>query len=456
MHPNIGPLKQLHIFNTLSRAMTSRLPHTAAASAVKVDVSRYFSNPYTAQMLGENEKQILHDQETSLKRAHQLLHKCQRHYSKRTFQNDDFGSLYHGSLGVRVYLPWKLAATHRALGHKEQANQYLQDAQQQAEKAVLSLSSRSYRRVTLLESPWVGAKALQIAIWNDLHQHEKAQKEAHQLAVQLAQSCTRLPSHENDVLYGRAGAVQAILFLRRVLDNRQIGRESVWQIVQEIIQEGRRYAALHAQDALSLLWEWHDTKYLGAAHGVVGILHTLLCLEASELTALDEQYGLHKAIQETLKGLNRYCWPSGNLDRSIKSSHSVDRLVHWCHGATGHILLLAKAHEVYDDKAYQDQAVRLARDVVWERGLLLKGVGLCHGISGSTYALMAAARGNDPTITERHVHAFVRFAHDNLHYLEAIPDEPYCLYNGVAGLCNLFLDIAVHGCQARFPLYDHF
>ncbi len=33
-----------------------------------------------------------------------------------------------------------------------------------------------------------------------------------------------------------------------------------------------------------------------------------------------------------------------------------------------------------------------AAQAVWERGLLCKGLGLCHGVSGNAYALLAAGR----------------------------------------------------------------
>lgn len=45
------------------------------------------------------------------------------------------------------------------------------------------------------------------------------------------------------------------------------------------------------------------------------------------------------------------------------------------------------AVQVFLDKKYFDAAVEL-NDVVWERGLLTKGYGLCHGVSGNSYAFL--------------------------------------------------------------------
>ncbi len=63
------------------------------------------------------------------------------------------------------------------------------------------------------------------------------------------------------------------------------------------------------------------------------------------------------------------------------------RLVHWCHGApgVGHLLLLA--HSVFGDQKYLSQAAAAA-DVVWRRGLVRKGYGLCHGPAGNAYLFL--------------------------------------------------------------------
>ena len=58
-----------------------------------------------------------------------------------------------------------------------------------------------------------------------------------------------------------------------------------------------------------------------------------------------------------------------------------DELVHWCHGAPGVIYVLAKAFLVWKDEKYLSAAVRCG-ELIWKKGLLKKGPGLCHGIAG--------------------------------------------------------------------------
>jgi len=78
---------------------------------------------------------------------------------------------------------------------------------------------------------------------------------------------------------------------------------------------------------------------------------------------------------------------SGNLASNLGEER--DSLVQWCHGAIGHILLLVKAYEVFYDVEYLNSAELLAHEVVWPRGLLRKGLSLCHGISRNAYAFLA-------------------------------------------------------------------
>ncbi len=45
-------------------------------------------------------------------------------------------------------------------------------------------------------------------------------------------------------------------------------------------------------------------------------------------------------------------------------------------------MLFCRAYEVFKHRRYLDAALA-AGDVVWQRGLLKKGLGLCHGIAGT-------------------------------------------------------------------------
>lgn len=84
------------------------------------------------------------------------------------------------------------------------------------------------------------------------------------------------------------------------------------------------------------MYQWHGSRYWGGAHGLAGIMHTLM------------HFPLNKKDEEDVKGTLRYMiarrFPSGNYPSS--EGNATDRLVHWCHGAPGIAMTLCKASKV--------------------------------------------------------------------------------------------------------------
>ncbi|KAI8831705.1 hypothetical protein BC829DRAFT_494427 [Chytridium lagenaria] len=77
------------------------------------------------------------------------------------------------------------------------------------------------------------------------------------------------------------------------------------------------------------------------------------------------------------------------VEESVKANESLgnspqlyegDELLQFCH-----------AYEAFHDPTFLDVAKRAA-EAVWERGVLRKGVGLCHGISGNAFVFLALYR----------------------------------------------------------------
>ena len=395
------------------------------------------------------------------------------------------------------------------------------------------------QRVTLLEGELVGALAMKIVIGNamldlidngvDIPNHtdfSEIKDEVECCKMQLLQFgeshvLSSLHPSECEVLYGRAGYLKAIQFVRREISDDSYGQEMVRHVLAQIWNEGKRGAAeerrLHANHddgmtSLPLVWKWHSKLYLGAAHGIVGILHTLLDFE-DELTSIDGNALI--IIEATVLKLNEYCFKSGNLQSSIASASGItgnmkktDRLVQFCHGAPGHILLLVhffrnkllgdrhqlrleqKHHLIHKTchpsqgtpksasmtaHHYQIKAQQIAECVLLPRGLLRKGVGLCHGISGNAFCFMAiydaaildmkmtmpsklkskntfggtTSKSNTTATTSDsdaekwlgYTYNYVNAALDNLVDLERIPDRPYSLYEGLGGLICLLLNL---------------
>lgn len=103
-------------------------------------------------------------------------------------------------------------------------------------------------------------------------------------------------------------------------------------VKDEIIKAGRKLSARECP----LMYEWHGKKYWGAAHGICGIMNVLMDMVLTE----DEMEDVKSTLSYMIK--NRF--PSGNYPSS--EGRESDRLVHWCHGAPGVALTLAKAAKV--------------------------------------------------------------------------------------------------------------
>ncbi|KAK9152701.1 hypothetical protein Sjap_000181 [Stephania japonica] len=247
----------------------------------------------------------------------------------------------------------------------------------------------------------------------------------------------------NELLYGRAGFLWACSFLNQHLGADTVPSAHISIVVKQVIDEGRK---LSRNGPCPLMYEWHGKKYWGAAHGLAGVLHVLMDVELKPDEIEGVKGTLHYMIQ------NRF--PSGNYPSS--EGRDSDRLVHWCHGAPGVALTLAKAAKVFGDEKFA-QATLEAGEVVWNRGLL-KRVGICHGISGNAYVFLALYRLTGDVKFLYQAKAFTCFLLDRAIKLISEGemhggDCPYSLFEGIGGMAYLLLDM-LEPSLARFPAYE--
>ncbi|XP_061367256.1 lanC-like protein GCR2 isoform X2 [Gastrolobium bilobum] len=246
-----------------------------------------------------------------------------------------------------------------------------------------------------------------------------------------------------ELLYGRAGYLWACSFLNKHIGKDTIPSTNMRSVVDEVITAGRQLAH---EGRCPLMYEWHGKKYWGAAHGLAGIMNVLMDMELKPDEVED--------VKGTLLYMIKNRFPSGNYPSSEGSES--DRLVHWCHGAPGVTLTLAKAAEVFGDKEFL-QAATDAGEVVWERGLL-KRVGICHGISGNTYVFLSLYRLTGNVEYLYRAKAFSCFLLDRAQKLISEGkmhggDRPYSLFEGLGGMAYTFLDM-VEPQVAKFPGYE--
>lgn len=194
-----------------------------------------------------------------------------------------------------------------------------------------------------------------------------------------------------------------------------------------------------------------------------GILHILLLCPS---TVISSEY--RPDIVETIMWLVSLQDKDGNWPSKAPPNESANELVQpvshflstwlkakisifpcrWCHGAPGVLIMLStcmKKESTWLDSDQRDLitvALRRGAALTYGRGFLRKGVGLCHGVAGSIYALLAASDVLDTE--EEHVNLFraAHLAQLAIPYREMttrgelrLPDRPLSLYEGVAGMC---------------------
>lgn len=184
-------------------------------------------------------------------------------------------------------------------------------------------------------------------------------------------------------------------------------KNELFKICDSIIKSGRNYS-LSTNCPCPLMYAYHGSEYLGkiliiwglnkkrnskrqsnlgSAHGLAGILQTLLSFP--EYFAHNHQ--AEEYVRQSVDYLLSIRKPSGNFPSSMNLENRTlprvesKELIHWCHGAGGVVHLLAKAYLHWRDERYL-QACKQCSDLIWQFGLLRKGPGICHGIAGSGYA----------------------------------------------------------------------
>lgn len=79
----------------------------------------------------------------------------------------------------------------------------------------------------------------------------------------------------DELLVGRAGFLSGVYWLNQTLKAKPFTSNAIIELCESIVQSGRQYSKAK-RSPFPLMYQYHGTEYLGAAHGVCGILHMLL------------------------------------------------------------------------------------------------------------------------------------------------------------------------------------
>lgn len=111
---------------------------------------------------------------------------------------------------------------------------------------------------------------------------------------------------------------------------------------------------------------------------------------------LQKNKDIMQIIQNTLQFLIDLQDSKGSFPTTLEASTIAARQFQWCHGAPGAIPMFISAAKLFQDdvalkKSYIEAATK-AGEGTFKFGLLKKGNGLCHGISGNGYMLHSLTR----------------------------------------------------------------
>ncbi|XP_033097827.1 lanC-like protein 3 [Anneissia japonica] len=258
-----------------------------------------------------------------------------------------------------------------------------------------------------------------------------------------------------EILVGRAGYLSGILFFQKKLGVSILSSETINSICSSIIQSGRDYAN-HLQVGCPLMYQYYGSHCLGAAHGISGILQILLSFPDFLKADPTAEKDIRASVDFLLALQNAD--PLKNIATVLEEANkrsSQDALVHWCHGAPGVVYMFAKAYLTWKDDRYLKACLDCG-DTTWKLGLLRKGPGICHGVAGSGYVHLLLYR---LTQNKKHLHRAMQFANfmfsDEFNSGARTPDNPYSLYEGVAGTLCFLVDL-LQPEKASFPFFDIF
>lgn len=80
------------------------------------------------------------------------------------------------------------------------------------------------------------------------------------------------PEGECEVLYGRAGYLYALCFVRKHLGPDAVSSSTLESICLQILQEGAANVDADAElKPWGLMYQWHYKQYLGGCHGIAGL-----------------------------------------------------------------------------------------------------------------------------------------------------------------------------------------
>ncbi|KAA3681201.1 uncharacterized protein DEA37_0007844 [Paragonimus westermani] len=418
---------------------------------------RFFPNPYVD---ATSNQPLSFPPGQAVQKCIECLQSCFASVSTNPRNFD--GGLYTGYLGIAWAALHVLRLEQLPPGSRESitgnANQFIQAALSYvAERTKVHQSNKEDSLSMLLGIPgvWLTASMFYHR-FGDLTKRDQYLHAYKNLASQFLPEIL-FQQGSDEFFIGRAGYLAGLVALRSYTGEHILPDETVYSICDAIVQSGLRYTRSH-RSSCPLMYAYYGTEYLGAGHGLAGILFALMLFpsyfKANPTAEQLVRQSLLFMIGVTPAATGNLPAAMDEVDSSRRRRPDSDVLVHWCHGATGAILAYARAYILWKDERYLTECYRCA-DVVWQRGLLKKGPGICHGVAGSGYVFLLMYRLTGRPLYLHRASNFAYFMQTDVFRQARRPDCPYSLFEGLAGTACFYADFA-NPCSAAFPFMDPF
>lgn len=262
------------------------------------------------------------------------------------------------------------------------------------------------------------------------------------------------PNGSDELFVGRAGFLAACDLLNRRIGRTIISNETISPLCSTIIESGRRTSKLLNSEC-PLMYTYYGTDYIGAGHGLSSILLMLLNFPV----CFSMKPGVEEDIKKSVDYILQFEDQGGNYPPVPgEARDDWNELVHWCHGGPGIAYLFAKAYLVWKEEKYL-QAVLRSGELIWKKGLLRKGPGICHGIAGNGYVFLLLYRLTSDEKQLRRARQFAAFMQtEEFKANSRVPDAPYSLFEGIAGTACFLSDLVnpSESYPGGFPFMDVF
>ncbi|CAL8083675.1 unnamed protein product [Calicophoron daubneyi] len=416
--------------------------------------ARYFRNPYTDVVDAQQPPVV--GPESALERSVNCLRICFEHVVPSALTFD--GCLYTGYIGIAwaslMLLRKQLPQTTRDF-LMERSTLFVTQALMHSSGPKKQSKPPNEDELSLLlgnAGIWMTA-AMLFHETKNLGKRDQYIQAYASLAPQFKPE-TLYSQGSDEFFVGKAGFLAGIAQLRAYTGETVLSDAHIYTICDSIIQSGQNYAKNQGSPC-PLMYAYYGTEYLGAGHGLAGILFALMLFPGylKQRPQSEELVRRSLAYMIQVTPANTGNLPSATDEVSGRYRRSDSQLlVHWCHGATGAVLAYARAYVLWKDPLYLNECRRCA-DTVWERGLLKKGPGICHGVAGSGYVFLLLYRLTGEVIYLHRASAFADFMNSEEFKLARRPDSPYSLYEGLVGTACFYADL-FSPLTAAFPLMD--